>query len=250
MRDIWKSKVRRSEIQHEGVVDAQFCVQSSMCQFHVTLTSLRWYKKGSELNSFRQRTKFTWESCRMWDFLWKNALNRTNCKCVITNGFLKLAFPSCICNSLCTVGHKGTQEQFTKQSCTSNFSTFSLAKKKGAQPLQSHQQMLHHPTSPVVGKDKVKGEKNKDLKLRQKEKEKHKKWIEKQVKIGISAKDDRGCFHSSVTRELQYKGLVCKCEGAFTKHSFHKKKDCEYKAERYLREQKEQLSVVRYVFSF
>lgn len=43
------------------------------------------------------------------------------------------------------------------------------------------------------------------------------------------------CFHCSVARELHYKGLVHKCEGAFTKHSFHKKKDCEYKAERYLR---------------
>lgn len=49
--------------------------------------------------------------------------------------------------------------------------------------------MLHHPTSPVVGKDKVKGEKPKGLKLRQKEKKNHKELIEKQVKIVISAKD-------------------------------------------------------------
>jgi len=53
------------------------------------------------------------------------------------------------------------------------------------------------------------------------------------------------CFQSSVTRELQYKGLVHKCEGAFTKHFFHKKKPREHKAKRYLREQKEHLSVVR-----
>lgn len=71
--------------------------------------------------------------------------------------------------------------------------------------------------------------------------------MEKQVKISVSAKDGKSylVLLSSVTKQLQYKSLVHKCERAFTKQSFHKEKDCAYKAETYLREQKEHLRGVR-----
>lgn len=64
------------------------------------------------------------------------------------------------------------------------------------------------------------------------------------------------CIHSSVTRELQYKGLVCKCKCNFTKRSFQKENDCEYKSETFKRKKKknkkiyEPLTVVTEVFAF
>lgn len=60
-------------------------------------------------------------------------------------------------------------------------------------------------------------------------------------------------IHCSVTRELQYKALICKCKGIFTKHSFQNENDCEYKPETFKRTKKEQqepLTVVTEVFTF
>lgn len=136
-----------------------------MYQLHVTSTSLRWYKEILKFNSFRNWTEkmFTWKICRIWYFLWKNLklIGQS------TNVLWRTAscFPFLHLQQSLWAIKTWILEQFTKKCCTSNISTFSWVKRKGFQPLQSHQQMLYHPTTPVVGQNKVKEDKKQETKI-------------------------------------------------------------------------------------